>query len=112
MIIIRIRSQIGIKKSLVSSSFSPIAKYHVELRNQEELHVQLDGYAITERPNDLPNYCLIDLNVGKELTLTKKDGQKVKLDFSVKNILDQQPEMVSGFPITGRTYTAGISFEF
>ena len=80
--------------------------------NQEELYVQLDGYAITERPNDLPNYCLIDLNVGKELTLTKKDGQKVKLDFSVKNILDQQPEMVSGFPITGRTYTAGISFEF
>jgi len=80
--------------------------------NQEELHVQLDGYAVTERPNDLPNYCLIDLNVGKELTLDKKDGQKVKLDFSVKNILGQQPEMVSGFPITGRTYTAGISFEF
>jgi len=80
--------------------------------NQEELHVQLDGYAITERPNDLPNYCLIDLNIGKELTLGKKDSQKVQLDFSVKNILDQQPEMVSGFPITGRTYTAGISFEF
>ena len=80
--------------------------------NQEELYVQLNGYAVTERPNDLPNYCLIDLNIGKELTIGKKNGQKVKLDFSVKNILDQQPEMVSGFPITGRTYTSGISFEF
>ena len=79
---------------------------------KDEYYVKLDGYAVTERPNDLPNYCLIDLNIGKELTLGKKDGQKVQLDFSVKNILDQQPEMTSGFPINGRTYTAGISFEF
>ena len=80
--------------------------------NKEELYIQLDGYAVTERPNDLPSYCLFDLNIGKELTLGKKDSQKVQLDFSVKNILDQQPEIVSGYPITGRTYTAGISFEF
>jgi len=79
---------------------------------KDEYYVKLDGYAVTERPNDLPNYCLIDLNIGKELTLGKKDGQKVQLDFSVKNILDQQPEMTSGFPINGRTYTAGISIEF
>ena len=80
--------------------------------NQEELYVKLDGYAVTERPNDLPNYCLIDLNIGKELTIAKKDGQKINLDFSVKNILDQQPEMESGFPTNGRIYTAGVSFEF
>jgi len=80
--------------------------------NQEELYVRLDGYAVTERPNDLPNYFLIDLNIGKELTFGKKDGQKVKLDFSVKNILDQEVEIVSGYPINGRTYAAGVSFEF
>jgi outer membrane receptor for ferrienterochelin and colicins len=80
--------------------------------NQDEYYVKLDGYAVTERPNDLPNYCLIDLNIGKELTIAKKDGQKINLDFSVKNILDQQPEMESGFPTNGRIYTAGVSFEF
>ena len=80
--------------------------------HQDELCIQLEGYAVTERPDDLPNYCLIDLNIGKELTLGKKNGQKVKLDFSVKNILDQQPEIVSGYPINGRTYAAGVSFEF
>lgn len=79
---------------------------------QDELSVQLEGYAVTERPGDLPNYCLIDLNIGKEFTLSKKEDRKVKLDFSVKNILDQQPEIVSGYPINGRTYTAGLSFEF
>ena len=79
---------------------------------KDEYYVKLDGYAVTERPNDLPNYCLIDLNIGKELTIAKKDGQKFNLNFSVKNILDQQPEMTSGFPINGRTYTAGISIEF
>jgi len=80
--------------------------------HQDELSVQLKGYAVTERPGDLPNYCLIDLNVGKELTLDKKGDRKVKLDFSVKNILDQEPEIVSGYPVNGRTYTAGVSFEF
>ena len=80
--------------------------------HQDELSVELEGYAVTERPDDLPNYCLIDLNIGKELTLGKKDDRKVKLDFSLKNILNQQPEIVSGYPINGRTYTAGLSFEF
>jgi len=80
--------------------------------HQDELCVRLEGYAVTGRPDDLPNYCLIDLNIGKELTLGEKDGQKVKLDFSVKNILDKQPEIVSGYPINGRTYAVGVSFEF
>jgi len=79
---------------------------------QDEFCVQLEGYAVTKRPDDLPNYCLIDLNIGKELTLDKKDGQNVKLDFSVKNILNQEVEIVSGYPISRRTYTAAISFEF
>jgi len=80
--------------------------------HQDELSVQLEGYAVTERPGDLPNYCLIDLNIGKELTPGKKDDHKIKLEFSLKNILDQQPEIVSGYPINGRTYSAGLSFEF
>lgn len=80
--------------------------------HQDELSMQLEGYVVTERPGDLPNYCLIDLNIGKKFTLGKKDDHKVKLDFSVKNILDQQPEIVSGYPVNGRTYTAGVSFEF
>ena len=79
---------------------------------KDEYYVKLDGYAITERPGDLASYCLIDLNIGKELTIAKKDGQKIKLDLSVKNILDQQPEITSGYPINGRTYTAGVSIEF
>jgi len=44
--------------------------------NQDEYYVKLDGYAVTERPNDLPNYCLIDLNIGKELTIAKKRWTK------------------------------------
>jgi outer membrane cobalamin receptor len=80
--------------------------------HQDEFYVQLEGYTVTERPDDLPNYCLIDLNIGKELSLDNKDSQKVKLYFSVKNILNQEVEIVSGYPINGRTYTAGVSFEF
>ncbi|MDD5015282.1 MAG: TonB-dependent receptor [Atribacterota bacterium] len=80
--------------------------------HQDELSVRLEGYAVTERPGDLPNYCLIDLNIGKELTLGGKDDHKIKLEFSLKNILDQQPEIVNGYPINGRTYSVGLSFEF
>jgi len=80
--------------------------------NEEEIYARLDGYAITGRPNDLTSYCFIDLNIGKELTLGKEDNQKAKLEIAVKNILDQQPEIVTGYPVTGRTYTTGISFEF
>lgn len=89
-----------------------VGYYGITGDNNDEYFIKLDGYAVTERPNDLLSYCLIDLNIGKELTITKKDGQKIHLDLSVKNILNQQPEIVSGYPTNGRTYAAGVSFEF
>jgi len=80
--------------------------------NEDEIYVRLDGYAINGRPNDLPGYCFIDFNMGKEFALGKENEQKATLEIAVKNILDQQPEIVTGYPTNGRTYTAGISVEF
>jgi len=38
--------------------------------------------------------------------------KKINLDFSVKNILDQQPEIVSGYPTNGELYRRRKVFEF
>lgn len=72
----------------------------------------LDGYMVSGRPDDLESYALFDIGISRELTIDEEDNQKVRLNLSVKNVLNQQPELVSGYPIQGRTFLAGISTEF
>jgi outer membrane cobalamin receptor len=80
--------------------------------HEDDFTIGLDGYIVSGRPDDLESYCLCDVNISRELTIDKEDGQKVRLNFSVKNLLNQHPELVSGYPIQERTFMVGISTEF
>jgi outer membrane cobalamin receptor len=79
---------------------------------EDDFIVDLDGYVVAGRPDDLENYYLFDANISRDFTLNKENNRKIKLNFSIKNLLDQQPELVIGYPIQSRTFMVGISTEF
>jgi outer membrane cobalamin receptor len=74
--------------------------------------VGLDGYVVAGRPDDLEHYYLFDANISRDFTLNKENNRKIKLNFSIKNLFDQQPELVIGYPIQSRTFMVGISTDF
>jgi len=80
--------------------------------NDDNLMIVLDGYIVTGRPDNLEPYYLFDANLSQDLTIDEEDNQKITLQFSIKNLFNQQPELVSGYPVQGRTFLAGISTEF
>jgi outer membrane receptor for ferrienterochelin and colicins len=80
--------------------------------NKDNFTVSLNGNLVAGRPDDLDKYYLFDANLDRDFTINKEKDRKIKLSFSIKNLFDQKPELVSGYPIQGRTYLLGISTEF
>jgi outer membrane cobalamin receptor len=80
--------------------------------NDDNLTIGLDGYIVTGRPDDLEPYTFFNANLSQDLTIDEEDDQKITIQFSIKNLLNQQPELVSGYPVQGRTFLVGISTEF
>ena len=80
--------------------------------NEDDFTVNLDGYMVAGRPDNLESYYLFDANVSKNITINKENKQKITFSFSIKNLLDQQPELVSGYPIERRTFLVGVSTHF
>lgn len=80
--------------------------------DQDNFTAGLNGYIVAGRPDGLENYYIVDANITRDLTLGNENDQKIKLSFSIKNLFDQRPELVSGYPIQGRTFMLGISTNF
>ena len=81
-------------------------------KNNDDFVINLDGYLVAGRPDNQEAYYLFDINAARDFSLGKDKNKKVNLSFSVKNIFNQKPELVSGYPIQGRTYLLGISTRF
>lgn len=80
--------------------------------NNNDFSANLEGYMVAGRPDNLDNYYLFDTNISRDFTLKKDKKQKIRLSFSIKNIFDEKPELVSGYPLQGRTFLLGISTDF
>jgi outer membrane receptor for ferrienterochelin and colicins len=80
--------------------------------SKDDFTMGLNGYIIAGRPDNLNNYYLFDVNMDRDFTVNKEKDRKIKLSFSVKNLFNQRPELVSGHPIQGRTFLLGISADF
>jgi len=80
--------------------------------NDDNLTIGLESYIVTGRPDDLEPYTFFDANISRDLTIDEENDQKISLRFSIKNLLNQQPELVSGYPVQGRIFLMGISTEF
>ncbi|HOF03388.1 MAG TPA: TonB-dependent receptor, partial [Atribacterota bacterium] len=81
-------------------------------RNEDDLTIGLKGYLVTGRPDNLNNYYLFDANLDRDFTIDREKNRKVKLSLTIKNLFDQKPELVSGYPVQGRTFLLGISTDF
>ncbi|MFZ2330446.1 MAG: TonB-dependent receptor [Atribacterota bacterium] len=81
-------------------------------KNNDDFVINLDGYLVAGRPDNQESYYLFDINAARDFSLGKNRNKKVNLSFSVKNLFNQKPELVSGYPIQGRTYLLGISTRF
>lgn len=63
-----------------------------------------DGYG------EIPSWNTLDLTLAKSLSIRKVGG--LRLYFSVRNLLDNRYEVVSGYPMQGRSIIGGIEFNF
>lgn len=59
---------------------------------------------------DLPDWNTLDVNLAKPLTMRK--AGTLLLKASARNLLDCRYETVSGYPMPGRSFMAGIEFKF
>lgn len=59
---------------------------------------------------ELPDWNTLDVNLAKHFTLPKGFGLDVTL--SARNLLDCRYELVSGYPMPGRSFIAGLAFTF
>lgn len=80
--------------------------------NNDDFTLGIDGCIVSGRPDNLKSYYLFDANISRELTVDEEDNRKVNLNFSIKNLFNQKTELVSGYPIQGRTFLIGISTDF
>jgi outer membrane cobalamin receptor len=80
--------------------------------HEDDFSIGLDGYIVTGRPDKLESYYLFDASIARDMTVDVEANKKVQLNFSIKNILNQKTELVSGYPIQGRTFMVGISTDF
>ena len=80
--------------------------------DNDDLLIGLDGYMVTGRPDDLEPYYIFDANLSRDLTIDEEDEQKMTFQFSIKNLLNQKAELVSGYPIQGRTWLIGVRADF
>lgn len=58
---------------------------------------------------DMPNWNTLDMVVGKELTLK---GSSLAFNFICRNLADCRYDLVSGYPMQGRSFMGGIEFKF
>ena len=63
-----------------------------------------DGYG------ELPDWNTLDLSLGKSFSLGK--GGMLALKVSARNLLDIRYEVVSGYPMPGRSFMAGVEYKF
>lgn len=80
--------------------------------HEDDFSIGMDGYIVSGRPDDLESYYLFDLNMARDITIDEEDDKKIQLNLSVKNVFNQKPEVVSGYPVQGRTFMVGISTDF
>ena len=59
---------------------------------------------------DLPDWNTLDVNLAKPLTM-RKSGT-VLLKITTRNLLDCRYETVSGYPMPGRSFMAGVEYKF
>ena len=59
---------------------------------------------------DLPDWNTLDVDLAKPLTMRK--AGTVLLKASVRNLLDCRYETVSGYPMPGRSFMAGVEYKF
>ena len=59
---------------------------------------------------DLPDWNTLDINLNKPLTMRK--AGTLLLKASARNLLDCRYETVSGYPMPGRSFMAGVEFKF
>lgn len=59
---------------------------------------------------DLPDWNTLDVNLAKRLTVRKSGTLLLKA--SARNLLDCRYETVSGYPMPGRSFMAGVEFKF
>src|SRR6056297_111535 len=76
--------------------------------NKDDFTIGLNGYMVTGRPDNLDNYYLFDANIDRNFTINKEKDRNIKLSFSIKNLFDQRPELVSGYHVQGRTFLLGV----
>lgn len=63
-----------------------------------------DGYG------ELPDWNTLDLTLGKSFCLGK--GGDIAVKLSVRNLFDHRYETVSGYPMPGRSFMAGLEYKF
>jgi len=63
-----------------------------------------DGYG------ELPDWNTLDLSLGKSFSLGK--GGTLAMKVSARNLLDARYEVVSGYPMPGRSFMAGVEYKF
>lgn len=63
-----------------------------------------DGYG------ELPDWNTLDLSLGKSFSLGK--GGMLALKISARNLFDARYEVVSGYPMPGRSFMAGLEYKF
>ena len=59
---------------------------------------------------DLPDWNTLDINLNKPLTMRK--AGTLLLKASARNLLDCRYETVSGYPMPGRSFMAGVEYKF
>lgn len=59
---------------------------------------------------DLPDWNTLDVNLAKHLTVRK--AGTVLLKITTRNLLDCRYETVSGYPMPGRSFMAGVEYKF
>ena len=59
---------------------------------------------------DLPDWNTLDVNLAKPLTMRK--AGTVLLKITTRNLLDCRYETVSGYPMPGRSFMAGVEYKF
>lgn len=63
-----------------------------------------DGYG------ELPDWNTLDLSLGKSFSLGK--GGMLALKVTARNLFDDRYEVVSGYPMPGRSFMAGVEYKF
>jgi outer membrane receptor protein involved in Fe transport len=63
-----------------------------------------DGYG------ELPSWSTLDVNLGKRFSLGKAGVLSVWI--AAKNLLDCRYELVTGYPMPGRSFLGGVEYKF